>query len=453
MTHKRDTKQQEDLDTDLHSNDVFSSGAKSAKKNLSTSVSDKTKSRTSSNSSSSSFTSELFSETSELSQLTPTPSSSNIFHKFFEYLDPQAIDNFTFHSSPRELLRNKTGQLHAKTKNLLNNKAAVQQQLGKLDSKLQDVFFNEPTALEKLFYSFTLINLFAIGFIMGSLPEYFHVYYTFVFFVLMPIRFYTYYKTKNHYFMADLCYYVNFMVLAFIWAFPNSKELYISCFALSFGTLCWAVITWRNSLVVHSMDKVTSCFIHIMPPLTLYVIHYTLNETKFQEERFPIVALLRNNYNSGKNNQWSMKSSVFWTSLYYLVWQVLYHYFITFKKSEKVKNKERMTSFRYLTEHTFKNSPLFGRVIRLREPFPMVAYTLFQYLYQLLTMSLCSIWFSNRTAATLFLTGIFFSAAYRGATYYIDRYMDQSLRKEIKRLQFEIRSLQGEVKPEDLLLP
>lgn len=112
-----------------------------------------------------------------------------------------------------------------------------------------------------------------------------------------------------------------------------------------------------------------------------------------------------------------------------------------------------MTSFRYLTEHTFKNSPLFGKIIRLPEPLPMVAYTLFQYLYQLLTMSLCSIWFSSRTAATLFLTGIFFSAAYRGATYYIDRYMDQSLRKEIKRLQFEIRSLQGEVKPEDLLLP
>jgi hypothetical protein len=38
------------------------------------------------------------------------------------------------------------------------------------------------------------------------------------------------------------------------------------------GPLASAIITWRNSLVFHSLDKVTSLFIHMYPPLVLTVI-------------------------------------------------------------------------------------------------------------------------------------------------------------------------------------
>lgn len=121
---------------------------------------------------------------------------------------------------------------------------------------------------------------------MGRFPEWFHVYYTILFFVLMPIRFYTYYKTKNHYFLADFCYFVNMLCLLFIWIFPYSYSLFQSCFAFTFGTLCFAVITWRNSLVIHSIDKTTSCFIHIIPPCVMYVIYHGL-PLEYKIERFP----------------------------------------------------------------------------------------------------------------------------------------------------------------------
>ena len=58
----------------------------------------------------------------------------------------------------------------------------------------------------------------------------------------------------------------------YFWFFPRSAALFIACYCLSHGSLASAVITWRNSLVFHDQDKVTSLFIHIYAPLSFTVI-------------------------------------------------------------------------------------------------------------------------------------------------------------------------------------
>ena len=89
---------------------------------------------------------------------------------------------------------------------------------------------------------------------------------------LLPVRAYHYKKRSWHYFLFDLCYYANVLDLIFIWAMPSSAALFVACYCLSLGSLASAVITWRNSLVFHDWDKVTSLFIHIYPPLVFSVI-------------------------------------------------------------------------------------------------------------------------------------------------------------------------------------
>ena len=37
------------------------------------------------------------------------------------------------------------------------------------------------------------------------------------------------------------------------------------------GTLMSAVVMWQNSLVFHSLDKLTSFFLHFFPPLHLHL--------------------------------------------------------------------------------------------------------------------------------------------------------------------------------------
>ena len=40
---------------------------------------------------------------------------------------------------------------------------------------------------------------------------------------------------------------------------------------LSHGPIAIAILAWQNSMVFHSLDKMTSFYIHIMPPLTCYM--------------------------------------------------------------------------------------------------------------------------------------------------------------------------------------
>ena len=75
-------------------------------------------------------------------------------------------------------------------------------------------------------------------------------------FYFMPLRYYTYHKKGYHYFLADLCYFVNLLCVLSIWVFPQSKRLFISAYCLAYGNNAIAIAMWRNSLVFHSMDKV-----------------------------------------------------------------------------------------------------------------------------------------------------------------------------------------------------
>lgn len=104
-----------------------------------------------------------------------------------------------------------------------------------------------------------------------------HVAYSVQGLYLLPLRAYRYKKRAWHYFLFDLCYYVTILNFIYIWLLPSSPALFVACYCLSHGSLASAVITWRNSLVFHDQDKVTSLFVHIYPPFTFTVIRFVSN--------------------------------------------------------------------------------------------------------------------------------------------------------------------------------
>lgn len=103
-----------------------------------------------------------------------------------------------------------------------------------------------------------------------------HIAYTVQGLYLLPLRAYQYKKRAWHYFMFDLCYYVTILNFIYFWILPSNATLFIACYCLSHGSLASAVITWRNSLVFHDQDKITSLFIHIYAPVAFTVIRYVL---------------------------------------------------------------------------------------------------------------------------------------------------------------------------------
>lgn len=334
-------------------------------------------------------------------------------------------------------IKNKTKQKFTK----YNNKQHRDQELSKLQEKLnaklvrfdQRILRNlQSSSTEKLFYAMAVFLIAMSGFIIGKYPTYFPHFHTLLLCVLMPIRFYTYFKQSFQYYLADLCYYVNVLLMAFIWVFPGSPTLFVSVFSLSLGTLSFAVITWRNSLVLHSIEKTTSSFIHIMPPVTMFVIVHEL-EPEYVKIRFPAVSAI---------DKWNFVHGIFWTSIYYTLWQVSYHYFITIKRKEQIK-KGKVTSFTYLKEKNRKST--LGKFVNSLPNVWMqtTAFTLIQFGYQLLTMVFCPIWFRYKYACGAFVSFIFIWASYNGATFYIDVF-GKRLDKEVEKLKREIASLQQE---------
>lgn len=119
--------------------------------------------------------------------------------------------------------------------------------------------FNAATTItvrEKASFIAATMNIFVSGYLVGGRPEWFTWWYTAQLLYFMPIRCYTYHKKGYHYFLADLCYFVNFLLFLSIWIFPKSKRLFISTYCLAYGNNAIAIAMWRNSLVFHSMDKV-----------------------------------------------------------------------------------------------------------------------------------------------------------------------------------------------------
>ena len=113
------------------------------------------------------------------------------------------------------------------------------------------------TVREKLSFIAGVLNIFISGYWIGSHPESFYYWFSVQLCYFMPIRYYTYRKRGYHYFLADMCYFVNLLLLLSIWVAPQSKRLFISTYCLAYGNNAVAIAMWRNSMVFHSLDKVT----------------------------------------------------------------------------------------------------------------------------------------------------------------------------------------------------
>ncbi|KAF4970207.1 hypothetical protein FZEAL_10096 [Fusarium zealandicum] len=287
---------------------------------------------------------------------------------------------------------------------------------------------------EKLSFIFGVMNIFISGYLIGAFPEYFHLWYTVQLLYFMPIRFFTYRRRGYHYFLADLCYFTNFLLLISIWVFPGSKRLFTASYCLAFGNNAVAIIMWRNSLVFHSFDKVTSLFIHIMPCATLHCIVHLLSP-EAQKERFPAIWTIKNSPTGSPTAYANVASMLAWSTVPYIAWQIAYYFLITVRRREKIA-AGRPTSFTWLRKSYSKT--WLGRFVLARpEPVQEACFMLIQYSYAALTLLPCPLWFLSRWASAVFLMVVFTWSIYNGATYYIDVF-GVRFQKELEAMKAEV---------------
>ncbi|KAF2275019.1 uncharacterized protein EI97DRAFT_434584 [Westerdykella ornata] len=294
------------------------------------------------------------------------------------------------------------------------------------------------TAREKASFIAGVMNIFISGYIVGARPEIFPLWYTAQLLYFMPLRYYSYHKKGYHYFLADLCYFVNLLVVLSIWVFPNSKRLFISSYCLAYGNNAIAIAMWRNALVFHSMDKVVSLFIHIMPCATLHCLVHLLSP-EYQKERYPAIYNIR--FSAPDSPQhYGLPSMMMWATLPYAIWQLSYHFLITVRRREKIA-AGRPTSFTWL-RRSYAKTWIGKIVLSLPESLQEPAFMLIQYIYACLTMLPCPIWFWSRWASGVFLSAVFMWSIYNGATYYID-YYGTKFQRELEALKKDVAKWQN----------
>ncbi|KIV90661.1 hypothetical protein PV10_05293 [Exophiala mesophila] len=294
------------------------------------------------------------------------------------------------------------------------------------------------TLKEKVSFISAVLNVFISGYLIGGVPHYFYYWFTVQLAYFMPIRWYTYHRKGYHYFLADLCYFVNALCILSIWVFPRSKRMFISTYCLAYGNNAVAIAMWRNSLVFHSLDKVTSLFIHVMPPVTLHCLVH-LTPAAFLKQRFPAVYSIKYSEPSSPEH-YTLLAMLVWATVPYAVWQLSYHFLITVRKRDKIA-AGRPTSFTWLRKSyakTWIGKIVLGLPDTLQEP----AFMFIQYSYALLTILPCPIWFWSRWSSSAFLMTVFSWSVWNGANYYMDIF-GKRFQKELEQMKRDVAKWQN----------
>ncbi|KAF7980903.1 hypothetical protein HWV62_36093 [Athelia sp. TMB] len=277
---------------------------------------------------------------------------------------------------------------------------------------------------EKISFFSGVMSLLITALLFGMAPQWIHVSYTLQGLYLLPLRAYTYKKRSWHYFLFDLCYYVTILNFIYIWFFPQSAALFVACYCLSHGSLASAVITWRNSLVFHDLDKVTSLFVHIYAPITFTVIRHFYPGS---EQRFPALKELP---------YMAPMKALLLSGFIYLIWQVLYWKLVLVDRRTKIASGQRTTSFSFLLND---KRGVIGRTLSsVPEQYREVSFMAGQLLYAVLTeLPAVYLLYDSPAWSAVFLVVIFSVSVWNGGGYYIEVF-GRKFERELESLRKEL---------------
>lgn len=272
---------------------------------------------------------------------------------------------------------------------------------------------------DKISFAIGVSNTCTTPLVVARAPEWIPLYYTLQFMYFITFRVIEYKAKRWHYFFFDLCYLANALMLLFLWVFPSSTLLFSVVFTMTNGPVLWAIITWRNSLVFHSLDKITSVFIHIFPALVTYVLRWLPEfhvdhdlATLYRDARFPGVS--------------NLPTMGWWYTLIvsvisYTIWQVLYIVFVMVGGKESINSGARVASYSLLLKPSEKKKPFILNLVSMfGEKYKLHMFVFWQFWYTLGTCALTYFYYRCFWLHSASLIIMFAVSVWNGATYYID---------------------------------
>ncbi|KAM0754855.1 hypothetical protein T439DRAFT_321909 [Meredithblackwellia eburnea MCA 4105] len=259
---------------------------------------------------------------------------------------------------------------------------------------------------DKISFFCGVMNVLFSALLLGFAPTWIPSYYSAQIVAYLPFRVYDYKKKFYHYFLFDLCYFINLLCLVYLWILPGNPYLFEACYGLTLGSLGTAIATWRNSLVFHSLDKVISLAIHIFPPFVFTTIrHFYPNA----EERYTALKHLPH------LRPWR---SIAISLTVYTFWQILYYQFVIVARKEKIK-QGRATSFTFLINDKKR---LIGKIAaKVPEAYREAAFMTGQAVYTFVTLLIpVFVLYDSKFWSSVYLMFLFAVSVWNGSSFYMD---------------------------------
>lgn len=274
--------------------------------------------------------------------------------------------------------------------------------------------------------------------------------------VMTLCRFILYVHRGWNYFMIDFCYMGLLLTLTFVYFAPFHPRLFMIVFSLNSGPILQALVLWRNSLVFHSVDRITSLLIHAAGPLSCFYIRwwsaagayavprpdhpacptaasYAGDEARLALFRDSMLPVLSTPDDIFCGMRWT--DSVLVSTLPYVIWQVAYWaktelpLFRITSRASVGEDERLMTSFKWLSATSW------NRVLR---PLPrrhwVLGFMFVQLLYTVVTLLPVKFMYDSFWLHSAVLWLVFAVTAFNGANYYFTVF---SKRQEVtyERLQ------------------
>ena len=295
---------------------------------------------------------------------------------------------------------------------------------------------NVVKTVDKFAFCLGVLVLCVTEFMVLQHPESFGMYYCALVSTMMALRLYMYARSRYLYFMLDFCYWANASCFVSVLILPDNDRLWRLNFAVSNGTLLGALLAWRNSLVFHSLDKVTSIVIHLLPGLLTFIQRWSVDGKMCPPENYTNECSL------------GITGSILEPLLFYSAWQAMY-----IMKTEVIDRKRFLadpslqTSLRWLTRDkknamhriSKKVCRIIG-VLKADEDFdPEALKTKFvfwtgQLIFTVITLLPTHFLFGNEQFHIVYICYTFAMAVWNGSCYYFEvfasRYIQQLEKQE-----------------------
>lgn len=130
--------------------------------------------------------------------------------------------------------------------------------------------------MDKIFFIVGVLLVIATTYMLGRYPNtHYFKFHVYTVSSLVAIRLFNYRMKKWHYYLFDFCYFANTLIIYFLLADPTNDILFRVFFVYANGPFGLAIPAFKNSMIFHKLDNLTSIAIHIIPLVTSWNLRWT----------------------------------------------------------------------------------------------------------------------------------------------------------------------------------